>query len=395
MKNFVKILSLCAIMLVASTVSAEMVLERTDPRLNYQSYIAVTPEASTLPEVVEVPLPENASTVLVYEPATETFLASQILKRTVMDSVVYDISVGNSSFGVRGDTPALLDTDARTYIDLPIQSGSSAGYTELFLTTNQFSAVSEFTIEYDPSSALPSQVNLHVRTPEGEELVASYDAYATRRLTFPARSSRQWRVEFFYEQPLRISGMGLGPVFTSRVVDSVRFLAQPGMTYQIYLYPEREVSIPLRDSGELTFATAVMPAYVGPVLPNPEFTRNDGDGDGVPDLSDNCPADFNPDQESTRGDGRGDVCADFDNDGVVNPYDNCEFIPNYTQRDEDGDGIGDECDESESRLTEQYPWLPWVGMGITLLVIIVLFISVARRPINPPSVANGDSSAAE
>src|SRR3972149_6699925 len=38
----------------------------------------------------------------------------------------------------------------------------------------------------------------------------------------------------------------------------------------------------------------------------------DTDGDGVPDLEDNCPDDFNPDQEDQDGDGIGDAC---DSDG--------------------------------------------------------------------------------
>jgi hypothetical protein len=38
----------------------------------------------------------------------------------------------------------------------------------------------------------------------------------------------------------------------------------------------------------------------------------DGDGDGVSDVVDNCPSDYNPDQTDTDGDGLGDVCDDDD-----------------------------------------------------------------------------------
>ena len=64
----------------------------------------------------------------------------------------------------------------------------------------------------------------------------------------------------------------------------------------------------------------------------PEKAKYDGDGDGIPDFVDNCPAHTNPDQKDSDRDGVGDVC------------DNCYLIPNPEQRDADGDGVGNECD---------------------------------------------------
>jgi hypothetical protein len=58
----------------------------------------------------------------------------------------------------------------------------------------------------------------------------------------------------------------------------------------------------------------------------------DFDNDDVPDKCDNCPRDFNPDQQDLDGDGHGDAC------------DNCKEIPNPDQLDSDGDGVGDACD---------------------------------------------------
>lgn len=50
----------------------------------------------------------------------------------------------------------------------------------------------------------------------------------------------------------------------------------------------------------------------------------DGDGDCVPDDTDNCPTVYNPDQADTDGDGLGDVCdPDRDGDGVPNDIDEC------------------------------------------------------------------------
>jgi len=58
----------------------------------------------------------------------------------------------------------------------------------------------------------------------------------------------------------------------------------------------------------------------------------DGDGDGICDEKDNCPAKPNPGQEDRDGDGVGDAC------------DNCPDVANPGQEDENDNGIGDACD---------------------------------------------------
>ena len=74
----------------------------------------------------------------------------------------------------------------------------------------------------------------------------------------------------------------------------------------------------------------------------------DGDNDGIPDSSDNCPTVFNPDQKDTDGDHVGDACdSDDDNDGVPDSSDNCPLVSNANQADKDGDGIGDACDSTD------------------------------------------------
>jgi cysteine-rich repeat protein len=58
----------------------------------------------------------------------------------------------------------------------------------------------------------------------------------------------------------------------------------------------------------------------------------DSDVDGVPDSSDNCMTDKNPDQLDTDKDSKGDAC------------DNCKDIANPDQANADGDATGDACD---------------------------------------------------
>jgi len=57
----------------------------------------------------------------------------------------------------------------------------------------------------------------------------------------------------------------------------------------------------------------------------------------------------------------------------MNSIDNCPNYPNKYQEDTDGDGLGDVCDEEESRITERHGWLPWLGIGLAGLVLIILF----------------------
>ncbi|XP_071476571.1 cartilage oligomeric matrix protein-like [Diadema antillarum] len=82
----------------------------------------------------------------------------------------------------------------------------------------------------------------------------------------------------------------------------------------------------------------------------PNTLQADTDGDGFGDVCDNCPMDYNPDQNNTDSDLLGDVCdnnEDADDDGIQDNLDNCPKIANNPQLDADGDGIGDACDDDD------------------------------------------------
>jgi len=96
------------------------------------------------------------------------------------------------------------------------------------------------------------------------------------------------------------------------------------------------------------------------VDPNSAVLAQDRDGDMIPDFEDNCPDQFNPEQEDSNVNGVGDACEyptgstndpideDFDNDGIPNPDDNCPDTPNPGQIDSNQNGIGDACDDATS-----------------------------------------------
>lgn len=89
--------------------------------------------------------------------------------------------------------------------------------------------------------------------------------------------------------------------------------------------------------------------YPNPVCPT---AARDTDGDGLPDLRDNCPLDANPNQADSDRDFRGNACDaclndpnnDADRDGLCGDVDNCPTVPNLSQTDSDGDLVGDACD---------------------------------------------------
>jgi LPXTG-site transpeptidase (sortase) family protein len=91
-----------------------------------------------------------------------------------------------------------------------------------------------------------------------------------------------------------------------------------------------------------TSGVSAAPDDVGPQAPAFQ-DPDDLDNDGIENLVDNCPLNFNPNQEDTNGDGIGDAC-DLDNDGIENLVDNCPLVYNAGQLDTDGDAAGDACD---------------------------------------------------
>ena len=85
------------------------------------------------------------------------------------------------------------------------------------------------------------------------------------------------------------------------------------------------------------------------------YDSDDYDEDGQFNACDNCPNNYNPEQNDYDKDGRGDICDDctdtdgddYGNSGFFNnacPLDNCPDIPNPDQLNSDDDSYGTVCD---------------------------------------------------
>jgi hypothetical protein len=281
----------------------------------------------------------------------------------------------------------LTDENTQTFVDLPI-STEGRGEVTIELSADSPVTASSLAFLLDAHVALPASVTVSIVSPgDGKEhIVLLRQRPQGQTVDFPRTTSRLWKVTLAYAQPLRVTELRLAEENLSAAnTRSLRFLAVPGRAYRVYMDPDHFVALNTGEAGDLASNKGVLRlSPVGTTL-NPLYKFSDIDGDWTPDIFDNCVLVANQDQGDVDGNGRGDACDDFDKDGLMNSKDNCPNDPNVNQVDTDGDKIGDVCDEEESRVTERYAWIPWVGMGFAGLVVVLLVILVLRKPRSPES----------
>jgi hypothetical protein len=371
MKYFISVgIALCALTSVASA----------DTRAVFTTMTPVVVPKISIPTVVSIPYNfgfGNAAYAALEQKGVELFVPF-IYNYTQVEGPQFSATVG----GAYTNT-TLTDADSNTSYDLPYEEGEQS--VEIVISTQGGVAVESNGIQIDLAaySAAPTHSSVSVISSTGEKTVRAYEAYPYGGPRFPAERAHTWKVTLWYSQPVRVSGVTVLPQTSGTRIDGITFLAQPGGEYTLYTGADRQEAIYTSEAPQLSGAKATK-GSVGIATANPLYTPADTDGDGVVDARDNCRGIANAGQEDIDSNGVGDACDDFDKDGYVNVQDNCPLITNRDQRDTDADKIGDVCDEGESRLTEQYKWLPWAGIGLVILVLIAMTALMFRQS-QPPT----------
>ncbi|TSC78839.1 MAG: Thrombospondin 3-like protein [Parcubacteria group bacterium Gr01-1014_29] len=342
-----------------------------------QKDIGVIPSIK-VPTVVEVPLEEYQERweFAVYDVSDRKFESNMYRAEPVRDPIILTASTKEPRTTV-GFPERMVDKNNTTYTDILLPN-QGQGFASFTITTNRPLSSSGITLSLEKNVALPTSMEIRAVVDGETRVVLRENKMMQNTAHFPQVTSSQWTIAFSYGQPLRITELHILDDKAPVLKRGVRFLAQPGHVYQLYLDPDNLIRPVTAQSANLSLDEGVI--RLSPVLSkaNLLYRPADVDEDDVPDMIDNCVSVANQDQIDIDGNARGDACDDFDRDGVLNSKDNCSNSPNSDQRDTDGDSIGDVCDKEESRFTEKYPWIPWIGIGSAGVVLIVLLFLTAR-----------------
>lgn len=360
----------------------------------------------TVPTVVEVRVPngvfQNKSAVAIDDDAT---VLPTFYKRYTKD--VPTVTVGLEGRVAPNDplaaawnyTPEespsnLVDGDQVSTVEFDYTDNAVNSAT-VYMTYASPITTSEFYSTRAAHVRLPATVQIRAQETMGNAGVVR-NVLATTKPTgdivrFPEVTAKFFEVTFTFVQPLRLSEVSFVPTRTAAQKDGIRFLAQPGKRYTLYMDPDRTYGTPPAEGLDLRSDKEVYVVAAQRITGNPQYVAVDTDHDGVPNTEDNCPHVANTDQADVNHNGQGDACDDFDRDGVVTSKDNCPDTPNLDQRDTDHDGIGDVCDTYDDRFTERNPWVPWAGMGVAAATLIgLLILAVRQRPVTSGVESDAD-----
>ncbi len=360
----------------------ELLLDAEKTLSVFEQMLSVTTPV-TIPTVVDIPVSDPAFRVhdaVVYEVTTKQF--QPFLYRETQTFSRAQAMINTLAQPSMGTVSSLVDENGDTLAEFPAEEDSSS-VVELRVTFSRPVSLSGFTLSLDRYVALPQSVAVSVPSADGvsaPRILLAQSSLSGTSVRFPKLTISSLIIKLWYGQPLRIREINfLEEDIPSMSESSVRFLARPGELYTLYAYSDGGYMAPVGESANLKDDRDVKRLSGGTMTANPLYRPADSDGDGVIDRKDNCVRLANSDQRDENHNGRGDGCDDYDRDGVMNSQDNCPAHPNRVQTDTDRDGQGDTCDSEESRVTEKYAWMPWVAIGLGIVVVGGLFVSVWKR----------------
>lgn len=344
----------------------------------YRQLKELSPVSILVPTVVEIPFETEELErfgFAVLDEVVDSFQPVFFTQETSVNEIDAAISATNQS---AQNAARMVDGNPQTYTAFALPEEAQGTARLLVQGTGPITS-SSLTVLLDNHVALPTSIEIRAQVSGTNAIVLAKTPMRQAAIRFPRTTSQQWTITLTYAQPLRISELKLMQENATRASShALRFLVQPGRTYQIYFNPDRHVSPVVGEAGNLADDQGVLRLPSPPAQFNRYYKQADIDGDGVPDILDNCVSVSNADQLDVDRNGRGDACDDFDRDGLINSQDNCPNDPNRGQADIDADGIGDACDAQESRFTERYKWIPWLGIAFAALTLIVLFALTAK-----------------
>lgn len=345
----------------------------------YRAYKDVNSVPISVPTAVEMSFADDfieRTEFVVLDKTTNSFEPNFFKQETLVNETPLSLSTipsMSSLFAAR-----MNDGDAKTYAEFPLPENALGNVQITILSRFPVTSSSIATL-LDNNVALPNFVEIRAFVGGQNRIVVANRRMDQQTIRFPQTTSDRWTVTFGFGQPLRISELRLSQDNAVRSSSrTVRFLAQPAHSYRVYFNPDRSSLAVVGEAGNLVSAKDVLAVGASVAQNNPGYIIADVDNDGVPDIRDNCVSVANSDQQDLNNNSRGDACDDFDQDGIANTIDNCPDSPNRNQKDTDSDGLGDVCDGEESRITEKHAWIPWVGIGLAALVLVVLFVLTAK-----------------
>lgn len=359
----------------------------------FRSFAPLRIPEIVVPTVVQVTLPTGVdSSAYIYEETTGTFVGTLMRRDSATAPASYQEIEYSADENQWIPAPELTDGRSSTHLDLPNDADSY-----FVITYPEATTVDTLQFSLAPNSASPEQVTIdYVEADTGvRKPVRVRYSIGTNSVTFPSIQTNSIKVQLRHQQPIRLTDIITNPNgINTQQKTALQFLAKPDQSYVLYAESDRALQIP---TTEKIGSLASNPVAVVPVLsPNPRYVENDADSDGVLDSIDNCRNVANPDQLDLDRSGTGDVCEDFDADGITNSLDNCPNDSNRAQTNTDGDEAGDTCDPLDNRITEQYGWLPWLGIALTvgaLLYVLWQTMHTPMRPKTPGEVPGSEPSA--